>query len=414
MNRVSIWFGVMGILLMPFSTDPEDGLVVVAFGLPFILMAVILRAGSLSAVFKVMPNAQGLLEVAFLLCLIVFLTATFAPAPMASMSRAAVFLLGYFFAVWIMDVCRDREAFKILAKSFFLGGCVLSAYYILNFAYKGVLLGFDLAILERYVGGVSALPWGASNVIGGVILLVLIAFFAFRKSMDNSWGWLVFLLCSLAIVLTFSRAAIVLALAGFILLMLPTLSKANFQATIIGSLILLIGLMVGLSWLLATAPEAFEELLDSRFDADNLTGGGGRMDIWIERIRDIPDALLVPNGYYSSLYVYDSVTPHNYWITVALEQGIWGFAVTIVFWGLLFRTFGALPHSRGASVAGTKYRIIWAIVLAHMFVEDLIFIQPYVIYFWTLFGLTVVHHQYLMDVRSIPIKVPKLGEKALT
>ena len=76
-------------------------------------------------------------------------------------------------------------------------------------------------------------------------------------------------------------------------------------------------------WLMSTDVHVIEKLIASRIDLDDITGGGGRLEIWKHLLPLAPEALIFPNGYYSSLYIFH-ISPHNYLINVSLEQGILG------------------------------------------------------------------------------------------
>ena len=402
-HNVSVGFGALGLLLMPFSTGLEDGLVV-PLGLPFLMAAVLLNFGSLRSLFQSQQDFGILIQVGLMLALWVLVTTSIAPSPFVSLYRAVVFFLGFLFAVWILDISRNPNHFLLIVKSLLLGGVIISCHYIGNFAYKGEVFGFELAILQRFGGGLVALPWGVSNSIGGTLLLVLLAYFCFRPLIGKNWGIFVLLICTLALFLTFSRTSILLLLLAYLFMVLPTLRKDNLFITVFSLTIMVLLLATGAALLAATDSSAFEELLASRFDDENVNGLGGRVEIWQDRIRDLPDKFFFPNGYYSSLEEYDGVTAHSYLITTGLEQGALGLALSGLFGWALFSFFGKLNFPRLSSYAHPQFRFLWIVVFANIFVEDIIVVHQYCIYFWTLFGLTVAHHQRFLNMKNDPIR----------
>ena len=205
--------------------------------------------------------------------------------------------------------------------------------------------------------------------------------------MKIKWGWLVPVLCLSAITLTFSRSVIFLSLISFVLLVFPALEKTKIHWVMTVIVFTFFVLIAGATWVEKLEPDSFETLLSDRLDNDNLTGASGRTEIWADHIHDLPDAFFLPNGYYSSLTIYDGLTSHNYFITTGLEQGVFGIAVGALFWIFLFKSLGR----RGLGLP--RYRWVWLIVLMHLFVEDLNFTPQYVMAFWSLFALCVAHRR---------------------
>jgi len=83
MRNLSLCLGVTGMLLMPFSTSPEQGFVF-AFGLPFIFATIMLNIDPIVRVF-LKKNTDALLHVGLLFVLVPPITALLSPEPLASM-----------------------------------------------------------------------------------------------------------------------------------------------------------------------------------------------------------------------------------------------------------------------------------------------------------------------------------------
>ena len=374
---------------MPFSTSPEQGFVF-AFGLPFIAATILLNITPILRLLFLKNNMSTLLLSALSFVLVPLITALLSPKPIVSMWRAVVFFLGYLFALWMISTSNRKEHLQTMIKAFFIGGVVLSTYYIVNFIIKGMEVGFDRVILERYVGGAASLPWGASGIISGVVLLTVVGYFIFGSYVDIKWGWLVPIMCVSAIALTFSRSGVLLSFGAFVVLALPTLKKSNLYRGVIVVLLTVFVLLLGGQLLERADPDAFEALLLGRLDDDTVSEAGGRTKIWADRFHDMPSTLFSPHGYYSVGDIYarrGESSPHNYFISTGLEQGILGIAVGALFWVLLFRAL------RRSSLSMPRYRWAWFIVLLNLFSDDLNFAQPYVMAFWSLFALCVAHRR---------------------
>jgi hypothetical protein len=400
-QRLSLFLGVSGLWLMPFSTSPEQG-GVIAFGLPLIAIALLLVPEKVLGVLLRETGTLGaLIVVAGFLALIPLPLSIISPDPAASSARAFVFLFGYVFSLWMIAYSSDPSHYVWIKRGYFGFGLILSTYYIANFAIRTAELGLATVALERYVGGGASLPWGASNVVAGVILLTLLAYLALNTKELGGWAKFLPAASIAAITLTFSRTVLF-----YTVISLFVLSRRSGSRQILNSF-LFIALVAGAVgwWLTSTDGNAIEQLLENRIDAGEVSGAGGRTDIWLDRIPRIPEGLVFPFGYYSSIYILGD-SPHNYFITVALEQGMLGAVISVAFFSLLFyylRPEKKSSHKGTGSAKTPMLRFIWIVVLGHLMVEDLNFIQPYMIAFWGLFALSVFERKKARESKGLGI-----------
>ncbi len=211
-----------------------------------------------------------------------------------------------------------------------------------------------------------------------------------------------------AILLTFSRTGMILMMISYLFLLRNTGFWRGFL------LCTGVGIMVAVLvyWLNSTDSHVIEQLVTTRITLDNLAEASGRTELWSYLIPLIPEALVFPKGYYSSLY-YFYISPHNYLLSVSLEQGIIGLIISMFFFTLLFLYFTPRklkrPKLNPAAHSKPMFRLMWLIVLMNLFVEDLLGAQPYVFVFWGLFSLSIVEYKKIREgIHRIPyITLPR-------
>lgn len=367
---------IAGYMLLPFSTSPESG-GVLSFGLPFLALYAFLSL--------LMMLHSGKLDLSLAIGLgAFFLAAMWVSLPysrhgitpplirlLTNLLGFTVFLSAFFF------IQRARYSLQMFEKAVALCGTTLAIYYGVNLLQKIWTFGVGSVMVERYTGGLSSLPWGASNNISSVLLVGLIAAQICMKR-EYRWQWLACTLAiSAAIVSTLSRTGIVLMLMFYV----SMLFAGNFaRKKALGiALLLLVAIMGSLYYWDRQDPESLQLVTLNRISGNELSSGSGRLDIWKERLDYIDEHLLMPIGYYSSLYEYGSVSSHNFFLTVILEQGIIGFVATMLFlsvpliWGM-----GSREQDRIRPI----YVFGLMLIMLNLMVEDTNVTQQHTLVFW--------------------------------
>lgn len=370
----------IGLLLTPFSTSTASGLPVVSFGLPFLLLAVaigFLRPANDAFVLVraiVPPMLAGAAAVAS-----VTMFAFFSPDPSRSMARVAPHLICYLLAFQLIAVFRSRpdELMRLTLTLIALSGAVMSVYYALHLGLAAAAYGADTVLVERYTGGLAALPWGGTNVIAAALMFPHIACVILRRRYGCRWATPALGLVLLAVLLTTSRAGMIfhgaMLLSGCIL-------AGSFRTLGAWAAIFLL-LLAGFAHY---ARANFDLLLNTRFSAERDLSNG-RFDSFLMKWEYIADNPMSPVGYYGSMATFD-LSSHNVFLTVLVEQGPLGLGCMLLFLGTCAC---ALFHRRRLTPAARLTRRLIAagslLAFLNLLVEDANFTQPYMVYFWLYF-----------------------------
>jgi len=359
-----LFFGV-GIVLLPFSTSPDDG-GVVSFGLPFLFIAAIPAALIFVYRLKLVDPVLFFLSAAYI-ALIVVMT-FFSPSFLQSSARMIVHVIGYLIFLGLVGVLVvDRHSQDIIARMCIISCCILAAYFLVNFVLTSLVTGVESVVMERYVGGAMSLPWGASNTIAQVLLLAFVFFAVLenRKVIDSIF----LLIISLGILFTFSRSVIFLMLLMyFVIFGARRLGKFSIYGAL---LVFLIGFAV------STDFSSFEGFIADRINPESIYTGNSRLDLMAEKIDYFLFNPLSPIGYYGSLSYFE-YSAHNYWLTTLVEQSFIGIIVSFGFF--LYVAYKAF--SRSAKVGKA-----FVVIMLALMVEDPHFTQPYIIMFWALLAI---------------------------
>ena len=367
---------ISGYILLPFSTSPESG-GVVSFGLPFLAiyaflsLLIMLHSGKLNFSLAVGFGAF-------------FLAAMWVSLPYSShdlippLVRLLTNLLGFtVFLSAFFFIGRAQYSLQMFEKIIAICGTTLAIYYCINLLQKIWVFGIGSVMVDRHTGGQSSLPWGASNNISSVLLMCMVAAYICIKR-DYRWQWLACMLSmSVAIVFTMSRTGIVLM--GLFYASILFAGNIGRKKTIGFVLLLLIIVAGSFYYWEMQDPDSLQLMISNRISGEGLFSGGGRFDIWRERLGLVDDHLFMPIGYYSSLYEYASMSSHNYYLTVVLEQGIIGIIATVLFlfvpliWGICSR-----DRNRIRSI----YVFGLSLILLNMLVEDTNVTQQHALVFW--------------------------------
>lgn len=387
--KILLWIGYLG---LPFSLL-GNSFVVLSLGFPFLVMSglcgliLFIRSQSINREYLFLGAMFAIVPV---------ITSLFAFDVGASLIRSMSGLFGYLIFICLISLYQRRkfilnDCLYIITSS----GVVLSLYYIVNFSLQSAQYGFSLVISERTVGGLASLPWGASNIISAVLLFSLIAsLHLINVNKKINLIHVSALIILLGIFLTLSRTGIFLSL----LLLAFYFFQKNFLRKLPALLfIIVIFSALMYSWSVID-PLSFESLLNDRVEVD---GGNGRLDIWKEKLEFLAENISNPIGYYSSLYVFNGVSAHNFYITTLIEQS---------FLGLLSLCFLFYPFFRLKAFLNENRLILFGFFLCmiNLFFEDANSNQQYIFIFWLYISIIYICIQN-KNVTSKNIKtVPRM------
>jgi len=379
-----------GLVLLPFSTSPGEGVVVISYGLPILAIAAL--ATVYYFIIRNIRFHERMKGVIWSSCIYISLLVAyslFSPEIIPALGRSLPHVIGFLLFLFILSFSLEEEQFRtnILRKfvdALVLSGSILSVYYIANFAVMALTKSFAEVVVERYVGGLMSLPWGASNTIAATLVIPLIAaMVSFR--LDETRTWLkycsVFLMVG-AIFLTFSRT--VIALLIYLFLFQSVSTRQYRLLTLFLGLVLLSGGIFFLSY-----REGFDLILLTRVeDLAALRNLMGRTDIWEEFIAYLRNNPFSPVGYYGSQYVF-GYSGHNTLLTTMVEMGITGIVITLVFYLQLIRV--SVKGIRQSFTVFKKINIVFFIglttIIFNLMNEDPNYTQQYVLYFWLYIGM---------------------------
>jgi len=381
-------FLYLGLILLPFSTGKDSSFGVVSFGLPFIGMAAFLA--TLYLLYHKVQFAVSLkstLLIAFVYVSLIVISAFIAPAFIPSIVRVIPHILGYmiflFIASFVSAEKGQREPFQNrFIDALIVSGVVMGSYYLINVIYGVLTHSFIEVMLDRVLGGLMALPWGASNSVAACLLIPLIVILCDRRN-EKKYGFVKTLAASIvviAILATESRTVLSVLLAAFLLY--SFLSK-----TIKPVLIMLAFISFILSTVYNYSSAAFDMLYNTRVDnIETLTEG--RAEIWGKYINYISENPFAPVGFYGSQFVFNS-SGHNIVLTTFVEMGFVGLlSILALFLNLLFMAFYSYQRSE---FKDKQIKLVLSVgllaILLNLFTEDPHFTQQYIIYFWTFSGI---------------------------
>lgn len=380
------------LFLMPFSSGASAGSVVIAFGLPALALAIlcILLYFATTGLRFGRGFIVPIMVMGAVLYFVIAYTVT-APNLVASASRATVHALGFIVFLYLLRLHRIEPVtrtiiYRRVANALFLSGIVLALYFLSVVTLASLQFGLGEVLLSRSLGGLMSLPWGASNVIAGALLMPLFTGLArhspSHRGIRRHAKWLGIGLILLAIVTSQSRGAIFALFASLLAIMFaqrslkPILLGAGLLGIIIGTVVIF-------------APDLITGALSFRLGAanDQITLNG-RTDIWAEFLSRFAQQPLTPIGYYGSLYIFEA-TGHNLLITTLLEQGVLGVLAILAVYSVasLWSWKGSRSSIPATRHACTYYfaGVVALFVSAQM--EDPNFTQIFIVYSYIFFGL---------------------------
>lgn len=377
---------LLGLLLVPFSTSVDSGYPVISFGLPLLLLALAFAVTYPVGNAFSLPKSVAPALMAGGAIVVVMGAFTFnAPYVDRSLARLAPNLICFFLVFRLVRIYFNDRDFAIEngLRALAMSGAVMALYYILNMTVAVIQNGVDAVLLERYTGGLAALPWGASNNVSAALVFPHAACHALRWRCRDRWSGPLLFLILLAVAMTFSRAGMLVH--GMLFLSACILCR-NYRYLFASMLVL-----VALLWLSAHHLQEYLDLLMStRFSPDREISNG-RLDSFSAKSAYFLDHMMAPIGYYGSLFIFNGLTAHNLFLTVLVEQGFPGLIAMLLFlaacWYALFRTRKLPPADmvfRRILAAGAIFSF------TNLMVEDAYFTQPYIIYFWTYFFIVMM------------------------
>lgn len=379
------FFLISGLFLTPFSTGVTSGYPVISFGLPFLFLALLLSVATPGGAAFALPRpiAPALLAAGA----VVFVMALFSfdsPFPDRSVGRLVPNIIGFALVFRLMSIYRKdpeyllKGALRLLAIS----GAILSIYYIINLGIAVSQFGLNAVMRARTVGGLAALPWGATNMISAVLIFPHIACYLLRLRYKDRWIGPALFLILFTVVLTLSRSGILVH--GMLLFTAGLL--AGYYRFLLYGLVSVALFLVGYAQI---DPDGLSQLFDARLNPGGDVSNG-RLDSFREKAAFVAENLMTPIGYYGSLFVFNGLTAHNFVLTLLIEQGLLGFVCFLFF---ASSAMYALFRRRNVSeLDATCRRLLFVgsgLAFVNLMVEDANFSQPYIVYFWTFFLITM-------------------------
>ncbi len=369
---------LIGFMILPFSTGIESGLVI-SPGLPLIILAVLVIM-----ITRHKMHFAGKFYLITILILVIFaftnLFTSFVSidAP-SSLWRSSLNVLGLL--IFIIFIHYDKfklDKRKFLARIIVSYGTMISSYYIINFIFQAIKYGLGRVLLERFVGGLASLPWGASNVIAACLLMAtIVACVEYLKTQRNSLAVSIIIM-SLAILLTFSRTVgivFMLFLFGFVII--------SRKIKLVLTLILLVGITiyVTISDLTRGSSSDLSNFLSERLGNTDLNNANGRYDIWSSFMSYYIDHPLSINGYYSSLEKF-GYSGHNIILTTLVEQGMFGVIALLLLTNLLLYSIWQMLKRIKTRREGILLLLGFICIVIGLQFEDPNFTQQYILMFW--------------------------------
>jgi len=382
----------LGLVLMPFSTEPGPDSFVIPFGLPFLAIAALLAIPFLITRFLRLKIYQVIiLTLAFLRILWIGLTVTTVSSQtIASSARATVEFVGFLVFTYILSSVATNHDGRLMLygrglEILTLSGTILALYFLFSFFSAIESYGAIPVLLSRYTGGLMSLPWGASNTIASILIMPLFVAFGlayFGQGRTRFFFLLSALTMFTAVLVTQSRSGLASILAGiFLVLVIRKTVRPIVGIAGIAIAVLSVGYMYG--------PDALEIVFDTRLgNIAELSTLNGRLDLWGVALDYYQTRPLDPIGYYSSQYVF-GFSPHNLVITTLIEQGLPGLILIIAlyFLGILTSLRSAFdPNNPNSGMAAFFLCGLMTLFVDAQF-EDAQFTYPFIIYFWFFLAL---------------------------
>ncbi len=313
-------------MLLPFSTSIEMG-AVINFGvfLNYIFLPLfVVKIISVNKKHHISKLDTFILLIIVLLQAWIIFSLKWSTNFGAAFLRASYFSLGSLIFFLYLVTSSKQQFVTNLVKSVNIFSILLSIYFLSNFSFSVYEIGFAKTIVQRFVGGAMALPWGASNIISVVLICSLVTLSLSELFLNITVKKTTLLLISIAIILTLSRTgtAILVVLLGLLLLSRLSLMKSILVSL---SFILIAPTAIIFSFVFLSKVDFFA----NRYSTSNFTSMNGRGEIWSHYLDKIGSDLFNLHGFYGAL-ASNVYTPHNIFISFYYDTGIVGFLLLVL------------------------------------------------------------------------------------
>lgn len=403
----------LGLLSLGFSTSAAAGSVVVSFGLLPLAVAAVVYAGYRLSVPAVGTDHLASMAAAIALIGALAVGTVYSPRFVESAARFVPNLLGFVLYCYVLsplyaDAGAPRSAYGDLSRLYIAAGGVIATYFVVHYAVAVIANGVAAVIADRITGGLSSLPWGASNVVASHLVFPILFSFApdvgtgARTHRTLRVGARVMMLA--AVVLTQSRGAMLTIGAGLVALVLVARGRPRRSALafFLVAAVTALGIAAVTS---AAFSDPFTQSALDRYGGNDVRDLNGRTEIWTRFLTAFLASPVFGIGYYASPYELES-TGHNVVLTTLVERGLVGFALSVA---VLFTAAWSLVRAmRRARDRATLESLVCLAVagagsLFHLLFEDANMTQPYMILSWMALALPELA---LRDVRAGTPAVP--------
>jgi O-antigen ligase len=417
--QLTAWTFWIGMPLLAFSTAPGSGGPVLAYGLPVLaLTAALYLAFRLMHPYAGRGHLPALFSGAALVGALSIAT-LYSPFPGESLARYLPNVLGFVIFCYVLSPLYAsapgrRPTHESLADVCIVTGATIGIFFVVNFAGAVAAHGLPAVLLDRVTGGLSSLPWGASNVVASHLILPF--FLTFAPNARAAGGrravyvWIARGAMVTAVVMTQSRGAALTLVLGLVLLLLVLRGRARRRL----AAFLLSGLLAVLVADYVTGgalAEQFAAPALERFSGADIGDLNGRTTIWEQFLSAFAESPALGIGYYASTRALES-TGHNFLLTTLVERGVVGFCLSAL---VLVTAAAAIVRTYRLSADPTLRAFTGCLAIGggascfHLLFEDANFTQPYIILSWVALALpelTLRHAQTGGYLARVPTGVP--------
>lgn len=375
LDNFFFFFLAVGLLLLPFSTDPKEGQFVIAYGLPFLFCAGFIGFFKFLLKNKIEKKTLHYFSVLFLYVFFILLTTFLSADILKSLVRSSVHVIGFCFLLYLFfRPVTDNENYDNLTRISLLllySGTIMALYNLYVSINAYIELGPKIIFYGRGTGSELSLPWASTNVIGACLLIPLIVgLYLYEMKINKKVLYLSLTIIILSIIITTSRNSFLSVLLLFSIIIFR---KKKYNLLIV--MILAICSFVGIIYFINT--DLIDLYLETKIEnTDNIKGLGNRTELMERVFNYFLDNPFSPIGYYGSLDKFEH-SSHNYFITVLVEQGILALIINI------FTILALLMFSKKNIILNTGVMIIFL----NLSLEDANFTHPYIIYFWVFISI---------------------------
>jgi O-antigen ligase len=436
----------LSICLLPFSTGGGRGnhseSNVITFAFPFLIFL------SISIVFIFIINKKKFNhsdEIKFtvfcatLHVFSIFITSLLNSELIIAFSRSIFHFVGFSIFLYIISNFNTRKnaalVYERISILLIVSGCLMSAYFIVNFGLALQDNSLEQVLLERENGGSMSLPWGATNTIAACLMMPL--FLAVERFISLKPIEKVDLMTKkIGLVLTrtgltsrqidfapkqANRKIVLAAIITIVVAILITQSRSAIFCSTLG--LIAIGILtknikftfifvIATTLAISIVGTIYAQDLDMVFaarvgdQAQDVGGFNGRTLLWDISVAYFLEHALQPVGYFGMLAQLGH-TAHNIFLTTAIEQGIFGLGAYLLFlinnFSFCIKKISYKYFSFATKRTMTIYLIAMLAILMQLQFEDAHLTSQNVIYQWLFLSL-----MYLSAYRDVsaPVVLP--------